>query len=284
MVNCLTDEYNKGTHHRPNTTMTNKNKRATAKKGKVTASSSSKDALTAGPSVEATNPALKRFSKPQLALLLFLYVGGSKIMEFRTALKDGTEKTCMDYLNHEETCKHASFPSLILVKYYSSLQVTWLIISLVWHLWQSEAYFSKLVTCLCISPLTTTALACFSSRPYVEPRRLWHLFFMSCVLLSLAAPRSMDVIPFLPQTQQPNRTLKSLQSMCLLTLAMSILMEVGKVIRSDESLENSILLTETPFPEPARALVNFWLVVEFGEGRESHPSNAERQATTEHKT
>ena len=239
--------------------MTNKNKRVTTKKvNEVTGSS--KDAQFQSPSIEGVNPALKGFSKSQLAALMFLSIGTSKIMEFTAAIAEGAEnpKTCMQYLDHEETCKHESFASLILVKYYSAVQVSCLVISLIWHVWNSEAYFQKLMTTLCFSPLTTTVLACFASQDYVKNGRLWYLLLMSGVLMAITVPTTREMVPFLHRNQP--WTLKSLQSLCLLTLATAVLLEVGNVTSYGANFENALIVTESPFPKPARALANFWLV------------------------
>jgi hypothetical protein len=239
--------------------MTNKNKRATTKKvNEVTRSS--KDAQPQSPSIEGGNPALKGFSRSQLAALIFLSIGTSKIMEFAAAIAEGTEnpKTCMQYLDHEETCKHESFASLILVKYYSAIQVSCLFVSLVWHVWNSEVYFQKLMTTLCFSPLTTTAVACFASQDYVQTGRLWYLILMSGVLMAISIPTSREMVPFLHRHQP--WTLKSLQSLCLMTLATAVLVDIGKLTSYGADLENALLVTDSTFPEPARALANFVLV------------------------
>jgi hypothetical protein len=239
--------------------MTNKNKRATTKKVNEVIGSS-KDAQNQSPSIEAGEPALKGFSKSQLAALIFLTIGTSKVMEFAAAVAEGTEnpKKCMQYLEHEETCKHESFTTLILVKYYSAIQVSCLVVSLGWHLWNSEAYFQKLMTTLCFSPLATTVLACFASQEHVQTGRLWHLLLNCGVLMAITIPTTREMLPFLHR-EQP-WTLKSLQSLCLMTLATAVLVEVGKVTSYGADVENALLITDSSFPEPARALANFWLV------------------------
>jgi hypothetical protein len=238
--------------------MTNKNKRATTKNVEVTGSS--KNAQPKSPSIEGANPALKGFSKAQFNSLLCLAIGSAKIMEFAAAIAEGTEnpKTCMQYLEHEETCKHESFASLMLVKYYSAVQVSCLFVSLGWHVWNSDAYFQKLMTTLCFSPLATTLLACFASQDYVHNGRLRYLMLMSGVLMAITIPTTREMIPFLHREQ--SWTLKSLQSLCLLTLATAVLAEVSKVASYGADFENALLVSDSSFPEPARALVNFWLV------------------------
>jgi hypothetical protein len=239
-------------------TMTNKHKKAVnAKKTKAKASDTSPNEPV--PSME--QPQLKSFTRAQLAALIFISIACSKILEFATALKEGSEdpKTCMSYLNDEETCTHASFSSMILVKHYSALSLVAIVLSMMWHLWKSETLFLKLMTCICISPLSTTILAAIYSQGYVEQDRIWHLIIMSSVLFATCVPTTAQQLAFLPD--QP-WTARSLQSMCLITLAISSLLDIYRVVdnSNNNNWENSLLETTTPFPEAARGLIHFWLV------------------------
>lgn len=81
---------------------------------------------------------------------------------------------------------------------------------------------------------------------------------MSGVLMAITIPTTREMIPFLHREQ--SWTLKSLQSLCLLTLATAVLAEVSKVASYGADFENALLVSDSSFPEPARALVNFWLV------------------------
>jgi hypothetical protein len=244
--------------------MTNKHKKAvnTTKKAiRAKASSNSENAAdSVVPSMEQ-QPALKTFSKAQLAALLFVSIGCSKIMAFATALKEaGTDdpKTCMTYLDHQETCTHPSFGSLILTKYYSALSLTFLILSLMSRVWKTEPLFLKLMTCLCVTPLSTTALAATYSQDYMQQDQVWNLIIMPMILFATCAPTSTQHLAFLPDRPW---TARSLQSITLMGLAVASLWEIAHVVGNpDANWENSLLLTTTPLPEPARALVNFWMV------------------------
>jgi hypothetical protein len=239
-------------------TMTNKHKKAVnAKKTKAKAS----DTATNEPVPSMEQPQYKNFTRAQLAALIFISIASSKILEFSTALKEGSEdpKTCMSYLNDEETCTHASFSSMILVKYYSALSLTAIVLSMMRLLWKSETLFLKLMTCLCISPLSTTVLAAIYSQGYVEQGRIWRLIMMSFVLFATCVPTTAQQLAFLPD--QP-WTARSLQSMCLITLAISSVLDIYRVVDNSNinNWENSLLETTTPFPEAARGLIHFWLV------------------------
>jgi hypothetical protein len=240
-------------------TMTSKNKRTVKdKKTKVAKASNNEQA----PESSMEEPKLKStFTKAQLAGLVFLSLGASKIIEFSIALKEGPEdpKTCMSYLDHEETCAHPSFSSMILVKYYSALSLTALVVSMMLLVWKSETVFLKFLTCLCISPLSTTVLAAsFTySQGYVQRGRAWHLIIMCFVLFAICAPTSVKQLAFLPDRPW---TTRSLQSICLITLAMASLCDIWRVVNAETNWENSLLTTSTPLPEPARALIHYWIV------------------------
>ena len=76
--------------------------------------------------------------------------------------------------------------------------------------------------------------------------------------MAITIPTTREMLPFLHR-EQP-WTLKSLQSLCLMTLATAVLVEVGKVTSYGADVENALLITDSSFPEPARALANFGLV------------------------
>lgn len=238
-------------------TMTNKKKRTVAtKKAKVATAKSSEENAAEAPSVPEKQAAL---TGSQLSAIIFLAIGVSKVMELSSAYKQGSEKPalCMSYLNDEETCTHPNFPSLILAKYYSSMDLTLLVIVMVMVVWNTETYFSKLMTCLCISPLSTTVLGITMSQGYVTQGRALHMLLICFVLLATSVPTSKDKIPFM--TDKPWQA-RSLQAICLITLIMASLMEVYRLNTTDASSENSLLQTETLYPPKAKMLVNFWCI------------------------
>jgi hypothetical protein len=237
--------------------MTNKKKKtvATKKAQVVTAKSSEENAVEAPPAFE--KPATLTGS--QLSAIIFLAIGVSKVMELSSAYQQGSENPalCMAYLDDEETCTHPNFPSLILAKYYSSMDLTLLVIVMVMVVWNTETYLSKLMTCLCISPLSSTVLGITMSQGDVTQGRTLHILLICFVLLATSVPTSKDKIPFV--TANPWQT-RSLQAICLITLSMASLMEVYRVNTTDASSENALLQTETPFPPKAKILVNFWCI------------------------
>jgi hypothetical protein len=236
--------------------MTKKKKSA---KSKDLSSNKKNDAITS-PLTESSSPpaASKGLSKGQLAGLIFLTIGVSKLMEYAKATKEaGTENpaTCLSYLD-EETCNHKSFGSLISLKYHTGMQVTLLVVSLMRQCWQSEEIFQKLNALLCISPLGSTLLALVYGKGAIKNGARGQILIMCFVLIAVAFPATIQGLPFVSNQPWAKR---SLQAICLMTLAIIPLIDVIKVLSSGD-LANSILETETNFPEPARGLVYFYLV------------------------
>eukprot|EP00980_Cylindrotheca_fusiformis_P015086 scaffold4157_cov136-Cylindrotheca_fusiformis.AAC.36 len=234
---------------------TNKKKRAVAtKKPKA---DSKEDAVEVDNNPAAEKP--PALTGSQLSALIFLAIGASKVMELSSAYKQGIEDPvlCMSYLKDEETCKHPSFPSLILAKYHSSIDLSLLVSIVVMVVWKTETYFSKLMTCLCISPVSTTVLGIAMSQGDLTQSRAVHMMLICFVLLASSVPNSKEKLPFITNT--PWET-KSLQAICLMTLIATTLMDVFRLSSGDAGRENSLLQTPFPFPPKAVILVNFWCI------------------------
>ena len=114
--------------------MTNKNKQSAAnKKSKAEKKAEKADgaplAAAASSDSEAAAEQGDTFTSSQLAALIMLSIGAHKIYELSTAFDQGTENPylCMTYLNDEAACSHESFPSMILAKFHSSINLWFLV-------------------------------------------------------------------------------------------------------------------------------------------------------------
>ena len=239
--------------------MTNKIHKRTTNSKKVKATKSKEE--NASPSVDTSVPKAKPFTNlSQVAALIYLTIGYSKIMEFSVAISEGTEdpQKCMSYLNDEETCSNPGFTSLIKVKYYSGISLMAIVTTMVLQLWKSEEPFSKLMSCLCLSPLSTTAIiASTVSMNFVSREKVWQLVMNCAVLAATCFPSSTAQMPFV--TDKP-WTARSAQSVCLITLALACVWDVLRVMISEHGMQNALLATSSPLPEPARALMHYWIV------------------------
>jgi len=216
--------------------------------------------------------AYKPFTTAQLGVLVFLMAGVSKIYEFTTALNEDDGASCISYLNDEATCNHPHFKSLIQVKYYSALSLTGLVSVYALQLWSSEYYFMKFMNCLSISPLFTTFLAIvalsFSTSPgekeLLSQTKTWQLCIVMTILYGTVAPKSVDHLPFFTSKMEDSVKLVSLQAAGLWCLIGASLWDVARVfyqgISSNDGLQNALLDTPMPLPDPAKALVYFWAV------------------------
>lgn len=219
----------------------------------------------------------KPFTTAQLGALIFLMAGLSKIYELNVALdEDELEApSCMAYLNNDATtCKHPHFKSLIQVKYYSMMSLAGLVSIFVLQLWSSEYYLMKFMNCLSVSPLFTTFLAIVAlpftidspeEEGILSKSKLWELCAVLTILYGTVAPKSVDHLPFFTgKMEQSSVKLVSLQAAGLWCLVGASLWDVASVIYTGVSgnngVQNALLDTPVPFPEPAKALVYFWMV------------------------
>lgn len=238
--------------------MTNKNKKSVTKKPQ----NEMKETMEA-PTVP--QPSQTSFTRAQLASLVFLSIGYTKIMELNTAYKEGYEnpKSCIGYLGNEneDTCMHPGFSSLMLAKYYSGMSLAAYLLSGMILLWNSEKLFLRFMLCFTMSPLATTAIAIFISQSVLEENRVWHLLMVATVLFATIAPQNKEQIPFLTgQRFNP----KDIESMTLIGLLVFSLWEITRVVFNSESdLANSLLMMESPLPDAAKSLVLFWIVDKF---------------------
>ena len=222
------------------------------------------EAAQAGPDDVMGEKKPEWFSNSQLASIIYLTFALSKILELNAAVKQGIAepKLCMAYLQSEETCKSELFSHLIRTKFYSSIQVGGLVLSLCYNVWNQEFYFRKLITLLCMTPLASTLITCGLNWEYLDPVKGRTLMMIVTILLLVAIPNSKSMIPFTSSDRPVN--LQSLPGMCLVMLASFPLLEVGQVWSRSGTvgLENALLLApdDAIFPEPAKVMVSFWLV------------------------
>lgn len=242
--------------------MTNKNKKSTTKK----VAKATKEVADAPVKVEPTG--YTNFTRAQLASIVYLSIGCSKIMEFNTAYNEGHENpaSCLSYLGqaNEDTCTHPSFNSLIHAKYYSGMSLAGYLLSGMIMLWNSEALFQKFMTCLALGPVACTAFATIGTQRFLERNSMWHLLVVSSVLYATIAPQSISQIPFVADRLKFNPM--SMQSITLMGLGAFASWEIVRVlVGSDAStgIANSLLDTASPLPEAAKSLVNFWIVDKF---------------------
>lgn len=237
--------------------MTNKHKKASTTKKAEKAAKMLDDAP-----VVLDQPGYMNFTRSQLASLVFLSVGGSKIMEFSTAFNQGHEDptSCLEYLGqaNEDVCFHPSFSSLILAKYYSGLSLAGYLLSGMIILWNSEALFLRFMTLMAVSPVATTTVATIARQVFLERGRVWHLLIVASVLYATIAPQSVFILPFMADRTFTPQTVQSKTLMGLAGLASWELFRV--IFNGERDVANSLVDTGSPLPVAAKALVNFWMV------------------------
>jgi hypothetical protein len=224
----------------------------------------------------ANNPNL--FSKAQLAAIIILMTGASKIREFHLSLKEEGGETCMTFLKSEETCSHPNFTSLIQVKYFSAISLALLVTTFVFQLWLSENYLIKFISCLTISPLIATmvTLAVVALGPHdahLQNPMAWQLYSTTTatILFGLVRPSSITALPFLPPSIEDRSSVSikflSLQAVGLVALTVGTLWEMTRVYlpgaSGDAGLQNALLVTDSPLPTPAKSLVYSWTIDRF---------------------
>lgn len=236
--------------------MTNKNKKSAANK-KSKAEKAEKGSAEPSESEPAPAPQGDMFTSSQLAGLIMLGIGAQKIYELSTAFNQGTENPvlCMTYLNNEDVCSHPSFPSMILAKFHSSINLWFLTAMLVMVVWKTETYFSKLCTCLCLSPLSTTIMGVTMSQEDITRGKYIQMMLVCFALLCTTVPNHRDKIPFL--TDKPVN-FSSPQALCLIALFAASIFDAVRLSGGELGRENALLETATLLPEKAKILVNFW--------------------------
>lgn len=242
--------------------MTNKHKKTTTNKATKNAKEEQKDPFSAG----VPEPQLKNFTRAQVAALVFISIGYTKLMEFSTALQQGTEdpQKCLSYLgaDNKETCTHPGFQSLILVKYFSGMTFAAMVTCLALILWSTELTFLKLMNCLTFSPLFATSVAAIFSK-HLASKYVWHLLIVASVLFATCAPQNDHQLAFFHVEYPFSKT--STQAITLMGFAAFTLWEIARVvINSDGNMANSLIQTQVPLPEAASTLVNFWIVDKVG--------------------
>lgn len=237
--------------------MTSKNKKSAANK-KSKADKAEKVAATeTEKEVPTEEPQGDMFTSSQLAALIMLGIGFQKIWELSSAVDQGTENPslCMSYLNDEDVCSHPSFPSMIVAKFHSSINLWFLTGIMIMVVWKTETYFSKLTTCLCMSPLSTTILGVTMSSGDLARGKYTQILMICFALLCTTAPNSREKIPFLTH-KELNFT--SPQALCLMALFAVSMFDVVRLNGGELGRENALLETATLLPEKAKILVNFW--------------------------
>ena len=217
--------------------------------------------------------AYKPFTTAQLGAMIFLMAGVSKLYELTIALDEEDGAKCKSYLpNHEETCGHPHFKSLLQVKYHSAISLALLFSVFVLQLWSSEYYFMKFMNCLCISPLFTSFVAIVAlsftvssgEGEVLASGKTWELCVVMTILYGSVAPKSVDHLPFFTSKLEENVKQFSMQAVSLWCLIGAGLFDIAKVfyfgISNNVGLENALLDTPVALPEASKALVYFWMV------------------------
>jgi len=235
--------------------MSNKNKRSTAAKAKKASKAASAANTKESTPVPPTDSRL--FTSSQLSALIFLAMGMSQLMQYASALteaeKEGPNKVCMSYLLDEETCNDPGFSSLIQAKYYSGINLLAITAFMVLIVWKTETYFSKLMTCLCITPISTTVLGIYMAQEHISKGKTLHIMLICFALLATSTPNSRDKIPFL--AEQTWKNVKTLQGLALMGLVFTNLLDIYRA-NTLPSLMDAAMPTSTS----VSLLVNFWCV------------------------
>lgn len=158
------------------------------------------------------------FGKAQLAVLILLSIGISRLMQIGGALTaDGTSATnvCNDYFIGEDACQDAAIITLIRYKYLQGIQVAMLVVLAVFQYWKSEPHLQRLNTLLIVTPIALTVWAHFASAEWIPAGQIRRHLIMSIVLIVVSGPTDKSGIPFVSGQKQPYKTLQSLALMTL---------------------------------------------------------------------
>jgi hypothetical protein len=171
-------------------------------------------------------PRSKRlFTSAQFSGLVFLCVGISYLLEFRSVLE--SEK-CQEYLQDYDDgeCTGADM-IMIRVKYHSGILAEALVALCVFLCWNDEALFHRLNAMLVSSPLITTLLALQTTKGMVHAGHSFKLCMLVTVLLMVAASSiyaaNTRIASRVPVTMD-------LQNATLLTIAVAYAWEVYKFL------------------------------------------------------
>eukprot|EP00934_Nitzschia_sp_Nitz4_P004556 Nitzschia sp. Nitz4//scaffold25_size161228//15469//16458//NITZ4_002413-RA/size161228-augustus-gene-0.122-mRNA-1//-1//CDS//3329544535//4546//frame0 len=235
--------------------MTNKNKKMAVKKDKKEEVS---DPFSGG----VPEPQMQNMTRAQLAGFTFACIGVTKLMEFSTALSEGTEdpQKCLDYLGQEnmDTCTHPAFQALIQAKFYSGLNLAAVVITTGILLWASELTFLKFINSLTFSPVATTTVASIIS-PFLESKHVWNFIVIATVMFATSAPQNDHQLAFW-HVEHPY-SLKSFQAVSFMAMGAYTVWEIASLFLDPQvSIANALIQSDTPLPDAASTLVNFLIV------------------------
>ena len=202
---------------------TNKNKKATSsKKEKVAPSNAAKDPLP-----PPAKPATGLFTKGQLAILILLVIGLSRVFRVKTAsLQDG-KQVCITHLG-EDACEDSAVQKLLQYKYVTAIQTTSLAVLGMLQCWNTEAALQAFNALFLFSPLLTGAGVLFVCEQFLDSGEVWKQLMMALVLTVLAAPDSKAFLPFAASVR-PNSS-KTLQSLALITASFHYMYQVFQTV------------------------------------------------------
>ena len=222
---------------------------------------------------EGINFTTASFTNGQLTMLVFLSIGLTKISEIRKLIseqdeyiasaagasdKDNTAteaelKICKSYFQNESMCYDSnddddtvSLSSLLQMKYFTSLSMTFIVLSLCYSTWNTETMLLQVNRLLCLFPISILMVALYMNlqNDQLKYGRVQQNILMCITLLTVqyalptppaTTPSGADgtaaaTTPATPLTHftkiNPYSTFRTLQGFCLLTFAVASLVEV----------------------------------------------------------
>ena len=264
------------------------------------------------------------FTNGQLTMMVFLSIGLTKISEIRkliseqdeyiasagaTSDKDNTEaelKICKSYFQNESICYDSnnddavSLSSLLQMKYFTSLSMTFIVLSLCYLSWNTETMLLQVNKLLCFFPISMLMVALYINlqNDQLKYGRVQQNILMCITLITVqyALPTPPAKTPSgataaattttpasSPLTHfgkiNPYSTFRTLQGFCLLTFAVASLVEVYHLylkptyyLSSDDSrvlIHNEPILHGWIVDQVSMAMMYLFVLLKF-------PTNAQR--------
>jgi hypothetical protein len=190
-------------------------------------------------------PEIRAFSKSQLAILILVSLGVSRLLQIGGAItKEGTTDTavCQEYLGLE-ACADAAISALIRYKYFTGIQCALLVMLVFLQYLLMEENLARFNTLMIVVPIALSVAAHYASAEWIPIAKIWRHLTMCIVLTAVAAPSdysSLTSVPFLSGQKQPAKTL---QSLVIMTLGLASLWEAFQLLQPLVDANAPALLT-----------------------------------------
>lgn len=184
-------------------------------------------------------------SKGQLSALIMLSLGISRVLKLG-AVVGGTagssadeggdgdslvvNDVCVQHLG-DVACRDGSVLALLRYKYYSAVQLTIVAVAIIVQCWNTELLLQTLDVAFVFAPISASVAAMVAAGDDGIHDGKMQNGMMAIVLAVLALPTEWNTVPFFGMKQLKGRRSKTLQTLCLLTLAMFSMYEgLGQIL------------------------------------------------------